>query len=144
MSLVIETPQDDECMLATIAVLADVPLSVIRQRACEFAKVPNWSAIPNTFMYWLTVNKLCIDFNLTGIPTIEEWRKKVSLRRQPRQIPSGKGSIGFCDARGAHICPFEDGLIYDPNDPSHPRTLKQYLKRNPFAEAIGIWVEKVI
>ena len=144
MSLIVAPQQDSECMLVTIAALADVPLSVIRQQACEFAKVPNWSAVPNTPMYWPTIKKLCVDFNLTGIPTKKEWYKKVLPRRRPRQIPSGKGSIGFRYRGGAHISPFEDGFLYETVYPNQAYTLEQYLKRNPFTKVIDIWVEKVI
>mgnify|MGYP001606345022 CR=1 FL=1 len=142
----VEKQGEFECMLATIAALADTSLSDVRTRACQLAGIDQWRQIEGTARYWSAVDKLISEYKVLGVPTGQEYPRRYSPPSSDTnwKLPAvGKGSVAFqyTNTPTTHICPFEDGLVYDPSYPSHPRTLaKALLHLGKHWRVIGIWV----
>ena len=118
----------NECQLATIAMLANRPLSEVREVACKMLGTSTWLPLSVTIeIYWLTVEALCIYFGLAEI------HPKMNQATANNTTPnlSGKGQITIqWDNEGvrssAHAMAFEDGLVYDPNG-DKPVTWEEWL-----------------
>ncbi|KKM24417.1 hypothetical protein LCGC14_1605280, partial [marine sediment metagenome] len=54
----VEAQGNNECMLATIAALADRSLAEVRALACGYARVKTWNATLRSPKYWKTVRYL--------------------------------------------------------------------------------------
>jgi hypothetical protein len=133
----VERQGPEECMLSTVAALAGKSLVEIRKEACQAAGVTRWvdSLAPGqTFRYWDGVDHLLSHYGLKGL--IPRWHSDLhppsttSLLR-PSLPKCGRGSI-MVELGGRrplnHIAPWENGRVYDPNDPKVGRTLPEYLK----------------
>ena len=144
----VEAQGRNECVLATIAALSSRPLSEVRDLACEVAMVDTWNEVLGTPQYWSTVASVARTFRVTGVPTLREWK---AAQRTAGSVPpastkavlptTGQGSVAFrYSDRGPHICPFENGYLYDSSSdtPMRPRTLEEFC-RTEGAKVRGIF-----
>ena len=134
----VEKQEDQECMLATIAALADRSLAEVRALACGYARVKTWNATLRGPKYWKTVRYLVRTLKVTGVPTEREWGAQRSSRMlavltasTPALVlpPTGRGSVTFKTRKGvSHICAFEDGRLYNSGNgpPDRPYTIKEF------------------
>lgn len=145
VSEVIEQQGPQECILATIAALAAVPLAEVREMALTAARrfrpgVKVWSDTFGKFgCYRRVVEHVAIQYHLLAVVDhcAADGEGALPLSNKARKLPAiGRGVIRFHkknSKRGAqgHICPWQDGLIYDPA-PAEPKgdTLAEYRVRN--------------
>jgi hypothetical protein len=130
----------EECMLATVAALAGESLLTIRTEACSAAGVTRWA---DTFKpgqsgrYWDGITAVVDKYHLRPLITLWETDKPGAGKRFDGRwvLPAkGKGAINLKWQEASHrwcyhIAPWENGLIYDPNDPKCGQTLPNYLVR---------------
>lgn len=130
MPVRVEKQGKNECMLATMAALADVPLARVRKRACALAGVRQWRPY-SMDRFWGVVAMVADELGIMGmVPTTVIFQWELS-RPCGRPTLRGKGSILVVfPSNESHIMPYEDGLIYNPNSPTESITLKEYLARN--------------
>jgi hypothetical protein len=126
----VELQGTNECMLVTMAALAGRSLSETRTLACKAAGVSRWTdafKAGQSFRYQDGVNAVRKAYRLTNlVPKFVPEPPKVW--RLPK---SGRGSISISHGSlftFAHVAPYSNGLIYDPNDPTVGRTLRQWLR----------------
>ena len=117
----------NECQLATIAMLANRPLSEVREVACKMLGTSTWLPLTVTLeTYWLTVEALCIYF---GLAEIHPKMSQATTNIKPNLSGRGQITVQF-DNEGAHslthAMAFEDGLVYDPNG-DKPVTWEEWL-----------------
>ena len=142
---------DSECALATIAMLADVPLEEVRKVALEAAGVSEWNNLMFTdtssiekyfqgidacidrwkipFLDNSTRKKLLNNPYIDCIDTGEKVAKKyVKERCIACADLSGRGHLSINYGRhGGHSVAFENGIIYDGGQIS-PMRYKQWLE----------------
>ena len=104
-----------ECQLATLAMLADIPLTDVRWFALSWAGVNQWLAVWGTGKFWPTVSavKEVLGLNLSLVNR----QSGSNMRRgAPKSAElSGRGQLSFRQLGGAwHAVAYEDGVVYDP------------------------------
>ena len=119
----------NECQLATIAMLANRPLSEVREVACKMLGTSAWLPLSVTLeTYWLTVGALCIYF---GLAEIQPKMSQVTTNIITNLAGKGQITVKF-DNEGArpsaHAMAYEDGLVYDPNG-DKPVTWEEWLAK---------------
>lgn len=126
-----------ECMLATIAALANVSLTEVRETACTRAKVDCWEKVCYSYiLFWDTIRYLKRYYHVSGVPGTNRYNTIPGNA----QTLVGKGSISIrpINFLNTHIMPFENGLIYDPNQSRSPFPLEDLEKRYPKWEVVKI------
>jgi len=129
-----------ECMLATIAALANRPYPEVRAYARKImgkSWASHWGRRPSTrspISFRSAVLDVASEFGGIALATLVDSndRNGGSLRELPT---SGRGVVRFINRRRlltGHIAPWCDGLIYD-TDGSAPCTLAAYLSKHPWA-----------
>ena len=110
----------NECQLATIAMLADVPLLKIRTRALEIAQIPTWTGYFVTppalrlINFWSIMSILCGEYGVHM--TLPNTNTGVTPGEAPTINLSGKGQITIIwDNGAAHAMAYENGIVYDSN-----------------------------
>jgi len=134
-----------ECILATIAMLSDKPIELIRRRACGKLGIPSWTnfrrGVPNPKHYWKAVNYLVRFYGLQdmvhsgddGSPMagVDSKTRTYDVKPDKPMDFQGKGQIifhvySFLGAqRGSHSVAVENGMVYDSNM-DKPIALKEY------------------
>ena len=109
-----------ECQLATIAMLADVPLLEVRTRALELTQTETWASYFNTqrasrvISFWLIASMLCSEYGVSM--TLPDTDTGVTPGEAPNINLSGKGQITVVwNNNTAHAIAYEDGIVYDGN-----------------------------
>ena len=126
-----ESQGSEECMLATLAALQGRSLEAARAeaRALAGASWPELMAQRHqtaqaTEKIWDTIHRLAgplapcfprLATAPTGIPP----------------MPAGKGTVMVFFNGCVHMIAYEDGLLYDPENPEIPRTQEEYLALYP-------------
>jgi hypothetical protein len=149
----VESQGNSECMLATIAALADRSLAEVREYACDLAGVRKWSRVCNTIArtragkptFWSVVPKVAQHFGGDGLLALVDMRWESmsasagGVTTSKLALPAiGRGTVRVVyrerAGRSGHIMPWADGLIYDPAsiDPSVGVTLEKYLEFHPY------------
>jgi len=110
-----------DCVLATIAAIADKSLVDVTEVALKIFEVDTWE---DTFVFsgigwWQNIYKIAIHFNITCIP--KAGHENIRVLSSGNVLLHGRGaitinSIGILQ----HTMPFEDGVIYDPLYPNNP------------------------
>ena len=142
----LQKQEGPECILATIAMLADKPIELIRRRACGKLGIPAWTdherRVPNSKLYWKAVNYLIRFYDLQAMVYIggegdnvmatSEIRARTHQAMLDKPIDfQGKGQIIFHHYSflgndiGCHSVAMENGLVYDGNM-DNPIPLKEY------------------
>lgn len=112
---------EKECLLTTIAMLADCPLDRARRIAAIYAGSKQWNATN-----WPTTNYLCAVLKVR-LPTTEiheGCRAAIggigNRSTFPAKLPEGRGTILLWYAEAVpphgHIVAYEDGIVYDPSE----------------------------
>ena len=133
----VEKQGSDECVLATIAALADRPLAEIRQLACKVAGVKVWAHAVQTPSYWRAIKYLCNRFggNLKYHFTSYKYGDPPPgasvevLSNDIIDLPEkGKGTVIIWRTKGkriSHIMPWSNGKVCDPANPSNWYSLRE-------------------
>lgn len=130
--------EDSECLLATIASVADVPYATVRNKAREILAVPgfeSWAQMSQfagmlakhggTTLWWKMVEEAVLAFKLPMglfVPPILH-SALAPAHRNPvvtmSDIPAvGRGTLMLAYEFGPkHIAAFENGLVYDSANP---------------------------
>ena len=110
----------DECQLATIAMLADVPLQKIRTRALELTQTATWTSYfvtPSALRlksFWSVMSILCGEYGIRM--TLPDTDTGVTPGEAPTINLSGRGQITIIwNTDAAHAMAYESGLVYDGN-----------------------------
>ena len=139
----VEPQGPNECMLATIAALANVPLAEVRERALKYAKATCWADVVYTKQYWKTVHALRRAYK-APVPTratFYRWHNSATVCGADVSL-SGRGSVVVkADAYTRyHIMPFEDGHVYDTSTPNpRPETIDAAVSRSSYLYIVGVW-----
>lgn len=135
-----------ECVLATIAALAEVSLQEVREVACAAMGVSEWSEIvtpARVDRFIKGVRAAVRHFQVRGIPSTHYLVAGDQPRIKQTLPKKGRGSIIVqSGGHGSHIAPFEDGLVYNPTEPDYPQTLEAYLANHPGWEVVKITVAR--
>jgi hypothetical protein len=146
----VEVQGPNECALSTIGALLSVPLADVRTLAQAVAKRRG-----TPFFYHSVLNEVARTLDPTlrlnallgfGVHASQTGGKVRAISNRVRSLPAkGRGAIRFTygDYRIGHITPWEDGLVYDPQDlpTTGPLTLTQYRRLNPLAHVDYITME---
>lgn len=135
----VEHQGHNECMLATLAALAEVPLSEVRELACTVAEKKTWAEFcaavisqGDVAVYWQVVNYLIryynLPLNLVNLESNNIYMGEGDFDRVPA---TGRGTILVALGGGSyHIMPWENGKVYDPNKaPYDGESLASYIQR---------------
>ena len=128
-----------ECKLATMAMLADVPLADVRKRACEIAQIKWWGTLIIDYQaktYWDTVRVLAAELKIEQVILSQSYALSGSKHQALKHFTftdrhsltiEGRGELLIKWLSGsAHSVAYEDGWIYDP-DQDKPLRLKAWL-----------------
>lgn len=139
----VELQGPNECMLATIAALADVPLATVRARALRLTGGASWYVVASYYprLYWAAARWLAEEYGVVAAVALKPLVAGAHPPRRWRRLPAGRGSIIFRFGKRYHICPFADGLIYDPMTPETPQTLAEYRQRYPRCRVVTVQAE---
>ena len=122
----VERQGPDECMLATLAALADTTLAHVR----ALSGVPSWAddVIGWPGRYQDATDRLCVALRLPQIVLSGPTGSVAPFL--PR---TGRGYVHVGRVTGwGHIMPWEDGRLCDPEDPlGRWRTLAEWLAARP-------------
>ena len=128
----VEKQGANECMLATLAALGGATLDTVRAMVPRYAGL-SWDEIWMTDagaerhnLFWRTVTALCLALELPPIPSAPG-----PLPTGHALPPRGRGYVRVGSAFGAHIMPWENGLLYDPYHPEDGVTLAQWHVSRP-------------
>ena len=121
MKLIKQRPY--ECYLAVVAMLADVPVDLVRETAAQLAGTPvEWFEWFED-LDWLPVTernakgeRLCKAF---GLPALKASMAVGTVGNNDVGSLHGKGQIAFRAGLTAHTVAYENGIIFDP-DPEYP------------------------
>ena len=134
----------NECQLATIAMLADVPLRYVRKFALSLGEHKTWETVGlNPVVFWERVVLIAAFFGLpeTLFPEGVGTRKhSTTTSGSKRPILGGLGQIHLGSDLEAHAVAYQDGRIYDSNIRGC-LTWKQLLRRYPWAWRFKIYRE---
>ena len=124
-----------ECVLATLAMLADVDIETARDAAADVAGVPR-----ERFVWFPFFDNFPED--LPRRQYARDVAKKLQLLISPITYSgltpssgppydlSGRGQVNAeFKYGGGHSAAYEDGLVYDPNEDGQGESLEEYLKR---------------
>lgn len=148
MKIKMELQVGPECALATLAALTGKPYAEVRSRACKIAGVETWQEIAegqDPVRFWRSLRTLGIELGVARL--VDTWTA-YSVAPTASRIPGkGRGSVmikRIADGTVTrHVMAYQDGLVYDPNEPNHPAPLDRILRRWPgyFLEQIDPLVE---
>jgi len=138
--LSVEKQGHDECMLSTIAALAEMPLGYVRGIALAGSGACTWGAHMPFGTYYKGVSFACHVLDPSGkLNALVDYTKLhptasepavTRLSRKVRKLPAnGRGTVTLRRGLRAHIAPWADGLIYDPNLPTAPVDLTTFRRR---------------
>lgn len=146
----VEQQGHSECMLSTIAALAHRPLAEVRAIACRKAGVRVWRGVfrkragVRHVLFARSIIATCQELDGTGrlaamvnrVPATVAHGTGIVVHTSratlpERTLPSkGIGTVVIRSPRGrAHIAPWQDGIVYDPNKPDEPCTLVDFAAR---------------
>lgn len=122
-----------ECTLAVIAALSDTPLAEVRDVACAKAHISYWAEMLNkpVAYQWAVMRYLVRRYKASGVSATPVNLKASIPTAQITLDGRGTIVIGVPNDRNSHIMPFENGLIYDLNDPNNPFPLKDLGNKYP-------------
>lgn len=137
----IQRQHSKECALATVAMLADIPLDDVYEYACHLADITNWDQLAyDPGRFWSVLAHVALD---AGLPLkfVNEWtiprlRDAEDARFGVHECPTesgspnltGKGILRIKLAISSHVVAYEDGLVYDSNL-SYPATFGLWLRK---------------
>ena len=131
----------NECQLATIAILADVPLREVRRFALSLGRHKTWGNLakqPEIFweralmvaaFFEISENIFPVGIGETKISTTASWSM--------RPILGGRGQIHLFNNDQGHAVAYQNGWIFDSNIPGRT-TWKQLTRRYPWAHRFVI------
>jgi hypothetical protein len=131
----------NECALATLAALAHVPLSTVRRTACDVARVGHWANVIDEYgkRFNIALAKVAriyggsrLVFHVCGLCDVSGESPLKLLSKNARTLPfKGRGTVRAhrSNRHVGHIAPWEDGLIYNPTDPTTTMTLKEFRQK---------------
>jgi hypothetical protein len=135
--------EHQECMLATLAALSNVDVGTVKSLAFYHANVTSWSDlfIENTGYasqeqsdrFWYAVRMTCRDLGLSTSCICKRDDLINPGSSEINSIPKiGRGSLSVRFENNAHIVPWENGLIYDPErwHDGSGETLAQFIARH--------------
>ena len=124
-----------ECFLATIAALSDTSLAATRARALALTVEVNGEPIPWADLAWRD-----IDAWLTVADTLarecglsyDKTAFYVATGSLDSTLPTrGRGTVRVKHDSVSHIMPWEDGLVWDPENPEIGQTLDTWCSAHP-------------
>lgn len=136
--MVVERQGTGECALSTMAALAGRSLAEVRavaqQEAARCGRAFYWNRVLVRVAREVGGEHLAA---LLGIRAGYEATTTSAVKRlssRIRRLPAtgrGVARFRFRGARIGHVCPWQDGLIYDPEAPEAPKTLAEWRAANP-------------
>ena len=127
----VERQGHSECFLVTIAALSDTSLAATRARALELTEKITSEPIPwadlawrNIDAWWTVAETLSHECGLT----YDKTAFYVATGGLDSTLPArGRGTVQVRHDSISHIMPWEDGLVWDPENPVSGVTLEDWL-----------------
>jgi hypothetical protein len=139
--MLVDRQRAKECMLVTIAALADRPYPEVRAYARKIMGKPwasHWGRKASTrspISFRSAVLDVASEFGGVALATLVDSNARNGGGSLSTALPAvGRGVVRFANKRkrwSGHIAPWADGLIHD-TDGSAPCTLDEYLTRHAY------------